>query len=111
MCGRAYARRLGALIGALRARAGERGFKAVRAGQTQNLFLIVRRERRLNAAFLRVHQITNPIFAILPGARTIDCKLGELGCRQTIDVRAKEDGFDAFERELAVFGVIISGGA
>ena len=83
------------------ARAGERGLKAVRASQTQNLVLVVQRERRLNAAFLRIHQITDPIFAILPGARAIDRKFGELGCRQTIDVCANlcvEDGFDALKR-------------
>src|SRR5258705_11976991 len=98
MCGCACAGRLGALIGALRARAGERGFKAVSASQTQNLFLVVRREWRLHAAPPRVYQITDPILAVLQRARAIDRKFGELGCRQPLYVRtylSVEHGVDA----------------
>ena len=44
----------------------ERSFQAARASQAQDLFLVVRRERRLDA--LRppcVYQITDPILAVL----------------------------------------------
>src|SRR5258705_5195851 len=100
MCGCACAGRLIALIEPLRACAGERGFKAVRAGQTQNLFLVVRREWRLNAVPFRVYQITDPIFAVLQGARAIDRKFGEPGCRRPFYVRTYlcvEHGFDTLE--------------